>query len=470
MSKNIFKKLTNNNNINNNINNLEDSIDSCDLSDELNKLMGNNSINSTKKSYSIIYTTKTDINNINKINNNEEEKFFNISNIFNDISCLLNKNFSNIKIIGEIIKFKISDSNAWIDVKTDDGFQILCVSWKITLDKNYNSKYKNIKSGDKIIFEGKFGIMKKNLSIYFNVKSMNEFGKGNYLDIYEQYRLKIKDMRLRVNKKQLNVFPYTIGIITSLEGAAIQDILQTLRLDNFIGNIIIKNSIVQGFQCPKSLINSIEWFESNYDVKQIDLLMVTRGGGGWDDLVGFSDWDLVLKLSETNFLTLSAVGHQIDNQLTDEVSDYKFATPSIGAKFIVESQQKYIKYLNDYKNSIENILESYSKLKNIFKLSVINNYSNIIKKYDTKEYINKIKKYSSKINQILNNYNNLKNLFFSKLSNLKPTIMRKNELTSINDFVNTNTNEEIKPKKIEIYFIDGMVGLSYKIVKYEKIN
>ncbi len=61
-----------------------------------------------------------------------------------------------------------------------------------------------------------------------------------------------------------------------------------------------------------------------------------------------------------------------------------------------------------------------------------------------------------------NNFNNNNN------TNLKPTIIRKNELTSIEDFINTETNDEIKPKKIEIYFIDGMVGLNYKINKYEK--
>ena len=87
-----------------------------------------------------------------------------------------------------------------------------------------------------------------------------------------------------------------------------------------------------------------------------------------------------------------------------------------------------------------------------------------------KDTIIKVKKYSNQIKRILTQYAGLKNSFYSQLSNLKPTIIRKNELTSISDFVNTETDTEIKPKKIEIYFIDGMVGLSYKITKYEKFN
>ena len=437
-------------------------------------IMENKKSNNSKKSYESesesLSTLSDELNNISENNNSNDNNYFNITNIYNNIASTLSNYNNNVKIIGEIITFKITDTNAWINVKSDD-FQILCVFWKITIDNNYKF-YKSIKSGDKIIFNGKFKIMKKNLNIYFNVNLMEKNGKGEYLDIYNNYRLKIKELNLP--KKQLNIFPYIIGIITSLEGAAIQDILQTFKIDKFIGKIIIKNSIVQGFHCPKSLINSIEWFENTYSQKQIDLLMITRGGGGYEDLIGFSDWNLLIKLSEIKFITLSAVGHHIDNQLTDEVCDYKFATPSIGAKFIIEMQQKYINYLKMYKNSIDNIIKIYNNHKIKFDY-ISNNYSNILKKYDIKEMLIKTKKYTNQINNLLLKYNNSKNLFFAMLSNLKPSIFREKELTSINDFI--NINDEIisekkskKSKKIEIYFIDGRISISYKIIEYEKFE
>ena len=457
--KNIFLKnqlIPNNNLLNDN-----DSSDNENLSDELNKLTGNLSkfTSSTKYIKSDKYKQKTQTTKSND---------FNIIDVYNGINELFVSNYSNCKIIGEIISFKITDSNAWINIKSDE-FQILGIFWRITSDTDY-SNLKITKPGEKFIFDGKFGIMKKNLSIYINIKSMIKFGKGDYLDIYDQYRIKIKELGLREPKKQLEIFPYNIGIITALGGAAIQDILQTLRLDKFIGKIIIKNALVQGSQCPKSLINSIEWFESKYSASEIDILMITRGGGGWEDLVGFSDWDLLNNLSNTKFITLSAIGHQTDNQLTDEICDLKFATPSIGAKFIVETQLKYKSYLLKYKNFLVPIIDEYNRLKNKFNNHIVLNYDNIIKKYDIRQMTSKIKKYSNHINNILIKYNNLKNIFYSRLMSMKPTIIRKNELTSVDDFVDTETNNEIKPKKIEIYFIDGMVGLSYKISKYEKYN
>jgi exodeoxyribonuclease VII large subunit len=429
-----------------------------DLSDESSNL--SNSENLSDEFKNIILGQQN--NTPKKIKDEEKNKEFNITNIFSDISDCLKKH-CDIIITGEVISFKISDTNAWLTIKSKE-FQLSGTFWKITKDKNYQN-LKSIKSGDQIVFTGAFSIMKKNLSIYFNIKSMEKIGKGNYLDIYEQYRIKIKENNLGIPKKRLCSYPFVVGIITALEGAAIQDILQTFKLDKFIGKIIIKNSIVQGAQCPKSLINSIEWFEINHS-DTIDILMITRGGGGFEELVGFSDWDLLEKISSTPFVTLSAVGHQTDNQLTDEVCDYKFATPSIGAKFIVETQQKYHNNLNIYKNYLVGLLDSYNK--NIIKFKFITeNYQNIISKYDFKNMLLNVRKYKNMLESIAIRFARSKNNFYSKLSELKPTIMRKKELTSINDFVTQNPNKEVSPKKIEIYFIDGKISISYKITEHQ---
>jgi exodeoxyribonuclease VII large subunit len=377
-----------------------------------------------------------------------------IETIYNE----LNKSVQNIKqykISGEIISNKLSDKHTYITLKNGD-LQISCIGW--------GQSFPNIKQGSNVEINGYVGIFKKNLSIYFNIKDIKIVGVGEYLNSHSELRQKIIDLGWNINKKQIKMFPYNIGIITSLEGAALQDILQAFKLDKFIGTIYIKNAIVQGKQCSQSIISGIEYFEKNNI--PIDLLMITRGGGSYDDLVGFSSWNLLEKIHNTQFITLSAVGHQIDNQLSDEVADYKFATPSLGAKFIVETQKGFYELLNNAKNKLisfnEQLINSKKKINYIR-----DNYNNIINSYEKKELLDKLSKYQNIVNIISNDWSKVKTDFYNKLSNIKPTIYKENEITSINDFVNPITKKESNPKKIEIIFADGKVNIYYKIINYE---
>jgi len=416
-----------------------------DSSDELEKKFNN--FNKTKK----ITKEKSDVEVIN--------------NIFENVnSLLLSTKINTIK--GELISFKNSDCNAYITVKIGD-YHVNCTYWRILYSDEYD-ECKKIKEGDQVTLKGIFTLSKRNLNIYFNIKSMNKVGVGDYLILHKQYRDKIIKDGMHLNKKELCIFPYKIGIITAIEGAAIQDILQTFKLDNFIGKIYIKNTVVQGKQCPQSVIDSITYFETK--MKKIDILLITRGGGSYEDLVGFSHWDVIEKIYNSRiknkFISISAVGHQIDNQLSDEVSDYKMATPSIAAKFIVENQQKY--YENYYKicNVIDDLKEKYEESKIKFE-KIDNNYEKIVNKYDLTDVKEKIIKYSSFLRKIIIEYNICKNKFYDKITNIKATIFKNSsEVNSISSFINIETKKEVSPKKIEIIFVDGKVELYYKIVNY----
>ena len=376
--------------------------------------------------------------------------------IYNNLFSAL-QNIKITKITGEIISNKISDRHSYITLKNGE-LQLSCIGW--------NKNYTEIKNGTTVEISGILGIFKKNFSVYFNVKDIKVIGTGIYLNSHCELRQKIIDLGWINNKKKLSKFPQNIGIITSLEGAAVQDILQALRLDNFIGNVFIKHAIVQGAKCPQSVINAIEYFEkSNFN---IDLLVITRGGGSYTDLEGFSDWNVLEKIHNTNFITFSAIGHQIDNQLSDEVADYKFATPSLGAKFIAETQKSYYNLLETIKCKLKVYNDLIINSKN--KLDTIKvNYQNIIHSYDKKEQLDTLSKYKDFIHKIQNKWTMTKTNFYNKLSNVKPTIYKNDgiELSTITEFINPITLKEITPKKIEIIFADGIVKLYYRIIDYE---
>lgn len=435
------------------------------LSDEFNKLVGN--VGSNKKN--LIIESDNDISNIEcenqggidikyklKAKNKELTLEESLECIYKDLHAILLSNKLR-SIIGELISLKISGNNAYITIRISD-YQINCNFWQIIKSEDLGI-YKSFKEGDKIRLDGNFSILQKSFSVYFNVKSMSKLGLGDYLALHALNRKKIFDLGWDQNKRTLSKFPYSIGIITSIDGAAIQDILQALKSDNFIGNIIIVNAIVQGKQCPQSIISKINWVETNYP--HLDLLMVTRGGGSFEDLVGFSDWDLVTSIQKCKIITLSAVGHQIDNQLSDEVADYKFATPSLGAKFITSLQKDYFYGFKNYKNMLkcfdQKIIESRNKL-NI----ISTNYQNIIFNYDLEKIKKKVYKYTKYVRSKIENYHSAKNLFYKLISNTQSKIIKAGkEVNSVYDIINTS------PKKLELVFPDGKVIISYRIITNE---
>jgi exodeoxyribonuclease VII large subunit len=172
-----------------------------------------------------------------------------------------------------------------------------------------------------------------------------------------------------------------IGILTSVEGAALKDVLYVLNEGGFNGNIYIKNCLAQGLGCPSSVKDGILYFTTLNKTTPIDILLVTRGGGGMEDLMGYSSEEVVKSLYETNLFTISAIGHEIDTMLSDLAADYRAPTPSIAGELIIKLQNR----------GMENLLKVSNVLKHL-------------------EYmiLSKLNLYESKLHQI-NNNNKLKN-------------------------------------------------------------
>jgi exodeoxyribonuclease VII large subunit len=401
-----------------------------------------------------------------------------LETLADDLFILVN-NIPGQVIEGEITAIKVSGKNQYITIKNGD-FQISCISWSCIHD----AVISNI-----VELKGEVKVMKKNMSIYFNIKKLSIKGDGNIITEFNKLKNKVVSLGYCDNKRKLVSFPLNVAIVTSLEGAAIQDILQTFRLDNFIGNIYIKNAIVQGKSCPSSVVESINFFNSSeFEIvvdqgcgggdgekedsggdgeekdggnkrtvtsKNIDLLLVTRGGGSNEDLLGFSDFAVLEAIHKSNIITISAVGHQIDNQLSDIVADYSFATPSIASKFIVERQKEFISNMIDIKSDIVKIFDMYYKSRDsLLQLD----YNEIVKNYDKININNKLGSYRTYVNNIIMHYNNTKSFVYDMISKIKPMLFNKDkEICSVKEL------EDNAPKKLDIVFHDGKATIYYKL-------
>ena len=143
------------------------------------------------------------------------------------------------------------------------------------------------------------------------------------------------------HKKPIPLYPFDVCVITSFTGAVIRDIKKTVRRKNDLINIYIKDVKVQGKDAHKEIIDALEVVDKmNYDV-----IIIARGGGSAEDLMPFNEEQLVRAIFRCKTPIISAVGHESDVTLCDEVADYRAATPTAAAEKIAYDTQELREYL-----------------------------------------------------------------------------------------------------------------------------
>lgn len=371
------------------------------------------------------------------------------------ISSLLN---DNIIVTGEISNLKISNNNLFFTLK-DDESAISALSW------NYQKYIKNnisdLKNGDKVEVHGKLVTYVKNGTYNLQIFKLEKIGLGGLNKKYEDNKLKYQNLGYfdDLRKKKIPDILNNIAIITALEGAALQDVLFVLKKNNFKCNITVKNSFVQGNNCPESIANSIKYF-NDYNLntldhnKKIDLILITRGGGSFEDLMGFSDSKVIEAIYNSNIFTISAIGHEIDHMLSDFVADLRAPTPSIAAEIISK-----INYQDVFLNKEKNVLNKINNIIDLIKLDRINKLNNL--KVLLK---NKNLQFEQK-NISIQNKENIFKLHFKNFINSK--LNKLNLLKNKNIKLNYNLKKEYISKLILIEY--KMNNIFFKILD-NKIN
>lgn len=385
-----------------------------------------------------------------------------VSEFNNIIKELLQNNVSQrLEVEGEISNFKVSGKNLFCTLKDTDS-AVSIIKWDY--DNNLN-----LKNGDKVTINGKIQVYTKSGNYSIIAYKIEKTGQGNIHNNYE----KIKEEYTKLGyfddniKKKLPTIN-KLCIITSPEGAALQDILFVLNKNNYQGKIVIKRSIVQGSMCPKSVSDSIKQmnkWKDPIDNKPFDCILVSRGGGSFEDLMGYSDSKVIEAIYESNIFVISAIGHEIDFMLSDFAADLRAPTPSIAAEIICQSNQESKKLL-EYKQWIDLVKEK-----------IENNIENMMLKLENLESRNTnpldlIVKLQDNLNELNNNITNIYktkiNQFIKKVEYLEKTNekynidnMYENGCSFIfqNNKLITKLSDLNKSEKIKIRFIDGEIEL-----------
>ncbi|MCM3566665.1 exodeoxyribonuclease VII large subunit [Neobacillus mesonae] len=236
----------------------------------------------------------------------------------------------NIPVRGEISNFKQHSSGHMYLTLKDEKARIQAVMFA---SSSRTMKFKP-ENGMKVIVKGDITVFEPNGQYQIYIKEMQPDGIGELFLAYEQLKQRLGEEGLfsPEKKKPLPLFPKTVGVITSPTGAAIRDVITTIKRRYPIVNILVFPVLVQGDQAAPSIAKAIKKANKR---KDIDVLIVGRGGGSIEELWAFNEELVARAIHDSTIPIISAVGHETDFTIADFVADLRAPTPTGAAELAV---------------------------------------------------------------------------------------------------------------------------------------
>lgn len=348
-------------------------------------------------------------------NTENVKEIISVSELTSQIKLTLEDQFDDISVLGEISNFKAHISGHWYFTLKDANAQISCTMWKGI--NNY--VFFTPQDGIKVIVQGRITVYPPRGNYQIDVRSMKPAGVGELQAAFEKLKQKLSDEGLFDDKfkKPIPKFPKKIGIVTAVDGAAFQDMKNIASRRYPIVELIIASCKVQGEGAAQDIVDSIKLLNER---KDIDVIIVGRGGGSLEDLWAFNEEIVARAIFASKIPIISAVGHEIDFTIADYVADLRASTPSAAMELATPNKddlfafidefsyyftQKISDIISDSKNEVNRLISSYGfrypfdLIKNEFQLldNLIYRFQNFFDNRFT-FYKNKITLLGSKIN------------------------------------------------------------------------
>ncbi|WP_294659305.1 exodeoxyribonuclease VII large subunit [uncultured Fusobacterium sp.] len=261
----------------------------------------------------------------------------------------------------------------------DNEAQIKCVAFKY----KFKRIAEDLKDGDSVKLFGDVGFYENKGDFQVLVRHIEK--KNKLGDMFAKLEELKKMMEKRgyfssLYKKELPRYPRNIGVVTAITGAAVQDIIKTIKKRDNTINIYVYPAKVQGSGASDEIVRGIEKLN---EIPEIDLIIAGRGGGSIEDLWAFNEEKTAMAFFNSKKPIISAVGHEIDNLLTDLVADVRAATPTQAVEISVPERKKTLESLEDRERYIvalmKNILSNKKKELEVRKESYyLKNFSKLI--------------------------------------------------------------------------------------------
>ncbi|MDD3293013.1 MAG: exodeoxyribonuclease VII large subunit [Candidatus Pacebacteria bacterium] len=374
-----------------------------------------------------------------------EKNTFSVSAYLDILNTLLSS--CKTKIAGEVTELKrASSGHVYFSLKDKkDGSVLSCVIWSSV----YRFCGVELKEGLEVKVFGYADIYKPTGRINFKCSSVELMGEGQLKKQYEELKNKLEKEGLfeESRKKMIPDYPCRIGIITSKEGAVINDFLNNLGCYGF--KIKLVDSRVEGIEAVKDLLNALKTIKK----QELDCLVIMRGGGSLESFLAFNNEVLIREVSKLSIPVIVALGHDKDVPLLALMADKMVSTPTAAANLLNNSWQRLEWEIKEKETTIFSFLSSFFEKVNLLEYKIKETLPRIIE-----NRINNLKAVINNAENIISNNNPERNL------SLGYSIIRKSG--KIIKSINSVKENDL----IDLQVVDGIINTEVKTKGLRKNN
>ena len=262
-------------------------------------------------------------------------RIFSVRDLVSAVRTQLEREYTDIWVEGEISNYRPAESGHLYFTLKDDNAQLRVVIWR-TQARLLRFKPEN---GLQVIARGRVTVYDQRGELQLSAEHLEPKGAGALQIAFEQLKAKLAAEGLfeRDRKKPIPRLPRRIGIVTSPRGAALHDMLNILRRRHESVGVLIFPAQVQGDTAAAEVAGGVRYFNR---AKNVDVVVIARGGGSLEDLAAFNDEALARVIAASEIPVISAVGHETDFTIADFVADLRAPTPSAAAELVIESKRQ----------------------------------------------------------------------------------------------------------------------------------
>ena len=281
-----------------------------------------------------------------------QEHIYSISELNDEVASTLTEAFGVIWVEGEISNLMRSAAGHVYFSLKDESASVRCAMFRM---QNQSLDFE-LRDGMQILARAKVGLYKQRGEFQLIVEYAEESGEGLLRQRFELLKQTLQKEGLfdELHKKPLPKMPKTIGLVTSPKGAAVQDIIKTIKRRYPIVRVIVYPTLVQGNEATKKIASAIDIANQR---DECDVIIIARGGGSLEDLWCFNEELVARSIFHSKIPIISGIGHETDFTITDLVADLRAATPTAAAEIALPTTSEIVDRLNRYIFDITQLID-----------------------------------------------------------------------------------------------------------------